>query len=396
MTKAPAADSSLSLPLPMADPGEVGLCPKRLQRVTDRVNQLIDERTIPGAITLVARRGRIVHFACAGMMDVDKAQPMREDTLFRYYSMTKPIACVATLMLYEKGAFSLQDPVCKFLPEFANLRVRVARPNGTEEFLPPRRPVNLHDLLNHTGGLTYEIALTAEAQGLDLPAFITAFSKVPLSHQPGEKWQYSSSNDVLGRIVEVVSGRPLDVFFAEHIFQPLGMADTGFFVPPEKHDRLTAIYEHDAQGRIIPKKQEDFPYVKKPVFLSAGSALVGSTLDYLRFALMLLGGGQWNGQPLLSRKTIELMRQDHLPPGHPGIEPYKFGYGYGVSVVRSLAEKQAIASVGEFGWGGAACTNTWIDPAEDMICMFMTQVKGIGGLMIDHRLKVLFTQAIAD
>jgi len=385
-----------SWPLPRVLPTKVGLCPQRLKRASAMVDRLIAEKTIAGAITLVVRHGKIAHLECSGMQDVEKSQPMRQDALFRLYSMTKPVTAVATLMLYEQGAFTLQDPVGKFLPEFNSLRVQATKPDGTQELVPPRRPVNIHDLLTHTGGLTYELAHPTGNVEMDLPAFIKAFSKVPLTQQPGEKWQYSASNDVLGRLIEVVSGQSIADFFAEKIFQPLGMVDTGFYVPEKKWGRLAAIYEHDDRCQITPKKEEDFPYVRKPAFYSAGGGLVGSTSDYLQFCLMLLKGGEFKGKRLLSRKTVELMRQDHLPPGHPAIEPFKFGYGYGVSVVRSLAEKQGIGSVGEFGWGGAACTNAWIDPAEDMISMVMAQLKGSKVPMIDHRIKVCLTQAIVD
>lgn len=360
------------------------------------MNRLVEQRTIAGGLTLVARRGRIAHLGCFGMQDVEQGLAMREDALFRLYSMTKPITCVAALMLYEDCAFTLQDPVSRFLPEFAGVMVKVEKAGGGHELVPPRRPVTIHDLLTHTGGLSYGIAQEAGALGMDSAAVITAFCKLPLVGHPGEKWVYSSSNDVLGRVVEVVSGQSLDVFFAERIFRPLGMTDTAFFVPPGKRKRFAALYEHDADVRIVRRQVEDRPYLEKPTFLSGGAGLVGSTSDYLRFCLMLLGGGELDGRRILSRKTVELMRQDHLPPGHPAIEPYKFGYGYGVSVVRSLAEKQGISSVGEFGWGGAACTNAWIDPVEDMISMVMVQLKPSKVPMIDHRVKVAFTQAIVD
>ena len=373
-----------------------GRTQQRLERVSDMMEKLVAERTIAGAITMIARRGRIAHLRCFGMQDVEQAVPMRDDALFRLYSMTKPITCVATLMLYEACAFTLQDPVSKFIPEFANVRVKVTKADGTTELVPPRRPVTIHDLLTHTGGLSYDLVYQVESLGLDNAGFQAAFCSVPLVCHPGEKWSYSASNEILGRIIEVVSGLPLDQFFAQKIFTPLGMVDTAFCVPQEKQKRLTAIYEHDDKACIVRKTSEDYPYVKRPKFLSGGGGLVGSTADYLRFCLMLLQNGEMDGHRLLSRKTVDLMRQDHLPPGHPAIEPFKFGYGYGVSVVRSLAEKQGISSVGEFGWGGAACTNAWIDPSEDMISMVMLQLKPSKVPYIDHRVKVAFTQAIND
>lgn len=398
MSPSPSSSSASSSawPLPIVAPLQIGICPRRLERVDALMRKLIDDRAIAGGITLIARRGAIAHRTCHGMLDVERGLPMRDDALFRLYSMTKPIVCVATLMLYERCAFTLQDPVSRFLPEFADLQVKVARADGGFDLVPPRRPVTIHDLLTHTGGLSYEIAHDAGSQGMDSAAFITAFSKVPLVCHPGERWQYSSSNDVLGRVIEVVSGRSLDAFLADEIFVPLGMHDTSFWVPPERRDRFAAIYEHDEHSRIVPKRSEDRPYLAQPTFLSGGAGLVGSTGDYLRFCLMLLGNGQHDGVRILSRKTVELLRQDHLPPGHPAIEPFKFGYGYGVSVLRSLAEKQGIGSVGEFGWGGAAGTNAWIDPQENMISMVMLQLKPAKIPRLDHLIKIALTQAIAD
>lgn len=394
MMRKNAASPASSWPLPKTAPARVGLCPERLERVTAYLDRLIAARTLAGAITLVARRGRIAHLRCHGMQDAENGVPMREDALFRIYSMTKPVVCVATLMLYEEMALSLQDPVRRFLPEFAGLKVAVAGAGGVSRLEPPRRDITIHDLLTHTGGLSYALAQEFGTTGLDAAAFITAFCREPLLGHPGEQWRYSSSNDVLGRVIEVISGQPLDVFLEERILRPLGMRDTGFFVPPEKRARFTVLYEHDADARIVRRQAEDRPYLEKPVFLSGGAGLVSSTADYLRFCLMLLGGGSLDGVRVLSPKTVELMRQDHLPPGHPAIEPFKFGYGYGVSVVRSLAEKQNIGTVGEFGWGGAAGTNAWIDPAEEMVSMVMYQLKPAKVPMIDHRVKVGLTQAI--
>lgn len=388
--------SSLSptWPLPKTAPDQAGLCPRRLERATDYISRLIDDRTLAGAITLVARRGHIAHLSCQGYQDIEANIPMREDSIFRIYSMTKPIVCVAVLMLYEECLLGLHDPVRRFLPEFADLRLPVAVPGSEPRMVPPRRDITIHDLLTHTGGLSYALAQEFATTGLDSAAFITAFCKEPLLGEPGEQWRYSASNDVLGRVVEVISGQSLDAFLADRILGPLGMSDTGFFIPPDKRNRFTVLYEHDAEAHVVRRTLEDRDYLTMPAFLSGGGGMVSSTFDYLRFALMLLGGGALGGVRILSPKTLELMRQDHLPPGHPPIEPFKFGYGYGVSVVRSLSEKQGIGSVGEFGWGGAAGTNTWIDPKEEMISMVMYQLKPSKVPMIDHRVKVGLTQAI--
>lgn len=391
-----AKKSKSTWPLPMAAPEKVGLSPQRLERIATVMERFVGQGTIAGAITLIARKGRIAHLQCFGMMDVASRTPMREDALFRMYSMTKPVTCVAVLALYEECAFALEHPVKRYLPEFADLKVKVVRADGTTELVPAKRDVTIHDLLTHTGGLTYDGFYESTAEGLDLPEFVSRVAKMPLAAHPGEKWIYSNSNDVLGRLVEVISGKSLPAFMKERIFDPLGMEDTGFQVAKEDLARFTTLYTHDANGRIVPKKAEDRPYTTTPKLYSGGAGLVGTTSDYLRFALMLLGNGMFDGTRILSRKTVELMRQDHLPAGHPCIEPYKFGYGYGVSVVRSLAEKQGIASVGQFGWGGAATTNTWIDPQEDMISMVMTQLRPQKGISVDHTIKVAFYQAIDD
>lgn len=385
-----------SWPLPRTSPGRVGLCLKRLERVSSHLERLIDTRTVAGAITVVARRGRIAHLLCQGMQDAEKSVAMREDALFRLYSMTKPVICVATLMLYEELALSLQDPVMRFLPEFAELQVAVTDTGGSTRLEPPRRDITIHDLLAHTGGLDYGLAAEYGLTGRDSAAFIREFCKRPLAGHPGERWRYSSSNDVLGRVLEVVTGQPLDVLLEDRIFHPLGMRDTGFFVPADQQHRFTVLYAHDDAARIVRRKSEDRPYLERPAFLSGGAGLVGSTADYLRFCLMLLGGGALDGVRILSPKTVELMRQDHLPPGHAAIAPFNFAYGYGVSVVRNLAEKQNICSVGEFGWGGAAGTNAWIDPQEDMVSMVMYQLLPSKVPMIDHRVKTGLTQALVS
>ena len=382
-------------PLPLIAPDRVGLCPQRLERTAVYLERLVAERVFPGAVVLAARRGHIAYRRCHGWQDVEQHIAMDADSLFRIYSMTKPVISVATLMLYEEGALWLQDPVRRYLPEFASLKVLVARPGCKPQLEPPRRDITIHDLLTHTGGLCNALDRKFGNTGLNSAAFIKAVCQQPLLGHPGERWRYSISFDVLGRVIEVISGQSLDVFLEERIFRPLGMVDTAFRVPPSKQRRFTALYEHDAQGRMVRCEAEDYPYLGRPVYFSGGGGLVSTTSDYLRFGLMLLNGGVLHGQRLLSPKTVELMRQDHLPPGHPPIEPHKFGYGYGVSVLRSLSEKQGIGSVGEFGWGGYAGTNAWIDPQEEMVSVVMYQLANPTiRPMIDHRVKVFLTQAI--
>ncbi len=382
--------------VPETSPEEVGLCSQRLLRAKAFLDQRVADRTIAGAVSLIVRRGKLAYLNCHGWQDAEKSIPMTDDAIFRIYSMTKPIVCAAILMLYEESGLWMQDPVKRFLPEFADLKVASTDAQGNKTLDPLSRDVTIHDLLTHTGGLSYALAREFGRTQHTLAEFIPAFCEVPLDGQPGQTWRYSSSNDVLGRVIEVVSGQPLDVFLQERIFTPLGMVDTGFFVPEDKHHRFATLYTHDADAKIVRREIESRPYLHKPTFLSGGGGLVSTIWDYLRFCLMLLNGGAWDGQRLLSPKTVELMRQDHLPPGHLPIMPYNFGYGYGVSVVRSIAEKQGICSVGEFGWGGAAGTNAWIDPQEQMISMVMYQLVESKVPMIDHRYKVAMTQAIVD
>lgn len=381
-------------PIPTADSQSVGICPGRLTRATSYLDQMVQRKTLAGAISLIARRGKLAYLHCHGHADIEQRIPMQPDTIVRIYSMTKPIVCAAILMLYEEGKLWMQDPVKRFLPEFADLKVQVTSERGESTLEPLVRDLTIHDLLTHTGGLSYALAKEYGHSGKDLASFVADFCKYPLVGQPGETWRYSSSNDLLGRIIEVVSGQSLDEFLDQRIFAPLGMVDTAFYVPQSKQHRFSALYTHDADARVVRRADEDRPYTSKPAFLSGGGGLVSTAPDYLRFALMLLNHGQLQGVRLLSRKTVELMRQDHLPPGHPPIQPYNFGYGYGVSVVRSIAEKQGICSVGEFGWGGAAGTNTWIDPHEEMVSMVMYQLTGSKVPMIDHRYKVTMMQAL--
>ena len=384
------------------DPAELGLDADRLKRISTVVQGFVDAGEVAGGVTLVARHGGIAHRGVFGKADLENDAPMRDDTLFRIYSMTKPITSVATLMLYEECRFLLDDPVKNYLPEFAEVRVKVKGADGADELVRPRRDVTIHDLLTHLGGLSYDVVMEARRTGMTTQEFLRRFVQCPLLHHPGEKWAYSASCEVLGRLIEVLSGQTLDVFFEERIFRPLGMTDTFFHVPPEKRDRLAVLYTPDAQGRLVRREPEwaEFPYTPpgpgETRFLSGGGGLVSSASDYLRFCLMLLNGGAWNGVRLLSRKTVELMTSDHLPPGHPPIEPFKFGFGLGVSVLRRLGEKQGLGSVGEFGWGGAASTEAWVDPAEDLISIVMFQLTP--GPRRNHTklFKHAVYQAIAD
>jgi len=380
--------------MPITTPEKVGLMEDRLKQVSHFMHKIIDEQTIAGGITVVARHGKIAHLELFGYMDKENKNPMQEDAIFRIYSMSKPITCAATMILFEECHFFLDDPVKDFIPKFGNLKVEEIDAKGKSKLVDLKRDVTIHDLLTHTGGLSYKVIHDLNEEDPDLETLVDKICDVPLIHQPGVQWDYSSSHDILGRIIEVISGKPFDVFLRERLFEPLGMVDTDFYVPEEKIDRLCTMYVHNEQGHIIPQEKEDREYYKKHNLNSGGGGLVSTTADYLAFSQMMLNMGILNGNRILSRKTVELMTVDHLPPGHPPIHPFKFGYGLGVSVLRSLSEKQGTGSVGEYGWGGAGCTEEWVDPQEDMVSMVMMQLRPPGTLGIMKKIKQAVYQAI--
>jgi CubicO group peptidase (beta-lactamase class C family) len=387
----------IAWPLQRGEPESVGMCSQRLSRVGELMQRYVGEGRVPGVLTLAARRGKIAHLECFGNMDLEKGKPMHEDAIFRIYSMSKIVTSVAVLMLMEEGRYKLTDPVCGILPEFKSVRVAVKGADGQEELVRPRRDVTIHDLLTHTGGLTYEAIHEAQVGGLSLKAFVEEMVKRPLRHQPGEVWDYSASVDVLGRLVEVVAGQPFDAFLQERVFAPLGMTDTAFWVPPEKADRLAWIYETGPDGKLVScEDRVKSPYLKAPSLPSGGGGLVSTTCDYLRFSLMLLGKGELDDVRLLGRKSVELMADDHLPAGHGPVDANDRGFGLGVSVLRRLGETRQIGSVGEFGWGGAACTQVWIDPAEELVTMIMLQYRPKTKYTFMDLFKATVYQSIVD
>jgi CubicO group peptidase (beta-lactamase class C family) len=380
-------------------PEQVGLSSQRLARIDEHLRErYIEPGKIAGALTLVARRGGIAHCSALGHMELERERPLEEDAIFRIYSMTKPITSVAVMMLYEKGLFQLRDPVHKFIPAFAKQGVfkMGSYPNFLTE--PPARPIRIKDLLSHTSGLTYgfmhrtPVDAAYRAAGLEgakstgnLEQTIEKLAALPLEFSPGERWNYSMATDVLGYLVQVVSGKPFDQFLHDEIFEPLGMQDTGFFVPPDKQPRLPACYERRGNRKLV---LQDDPatsaYLSPPEFLSGGGGLVSTAHDYLRFAEMLRRGGALDGVRLVSRKTVELMTQNHLPgnidltqmaQGSFSETPYEgVGFGLGFSINLGPGRTGAAGSAGEFAWGGAASTAFWIDPAEELTVVFLTQL----------------------
>ena len=380
-------------------PEEVGLSGERLQRIDSHLrDRYLDPGKIAGALTLVARHGRIAHLSAQGHMDIEGTRALEEDAIFRIYSMTKPITSVATMMLYEKGLFQLRDPVTKFIPAFKGQGV--FRMGNYPQFLAnrPKRAMTIKDLLMHTSGLTYgfmhrtPVDAAYRKAGLEgaktagsLEEVVQKIASLPLEFSPGDAWNYSMSTDVLGYLVQVVSGKPFEQFLREEIFEPLGMNDTGFFVPPEKQSRLPFCYERLLNRKLV--VQDDpatSPYLEPPEFVSGGGGLVSTAHDYLRFCEMLRRHGELDGARILSRKTIELMTKNHLPgdvdltemaQGTFAETPYEgVGFGLGFSVNLGPARTGAAGSPGEFAWGGAASTAFWIDPVEDLVVIFLTQL----------------------
>ena len=375
--------------MPYAEPEQAGFSRERLKRVDQLFRRLLDERKFAGLISLVVRHGRVAHFECAGHADIEADRPMRPETIFRIYSMTKPITSAAVLMLMEDGSIRLDDPISKYIPSFSGQKVLSDEPGSSGKLVAPNRPPTVFDLLTHTAGLTYgwdadhvierscaEKVTKARTENSDLTLAEMAdlIASVPLSFQPGTRFQYSYSTDVLGCIVQVASGLPFETFLQERIFGPLGMPDTGFFVPPDKLSRFAANYGPNGEGglkQIDPIDQSKF--AKPPKCPSGGGGLVSSAGDYLKFAQMLLRGGEYGGIRVLGRKTVELMTVNHLPAGVRPFGNPGAGFGLGVGVVGDIAYAKAPDSVGSYAWSGAANTQWWNDPAEDMTAMVLTQ-----------------------
>jgi len=392
-------------------PETVGLSSSRLARIGQAMQKYVDSEKLAGTLTLVARHGKIAHFQPLGVMDVKAGTPMAHDTLFRIYSMSKPITSVAVMMLYEEGHFLLTDPIQEFIPAFAD--VRVLEHIGTEaQLVPPQRAITIRDLLTHTAGLGYglgedyidglykkQVWGTMERNPeATLGEMIETVAGLPLAYHPGQGWRYSMATDVLGYLVQVASGTAFDVYLQERIFQPLGMIDTGFYVPPDKIDRFSANYSpgEDGSGLQLIDAPTGSRYTHPGRIPSGGGGLASTVTDYVRFAQMLLNGGALDGVRLLSRKSVELMTINHLPPGiHPFGRPSQ-GMGLGVGMVIDLAQTQALGSVGAYGWGGAASTNFWVDPQEDLIGIFMTQLMPSGTYPVVDDFRVAVYQAIVD
>jgi CubicO group peptidase (beta-lactamase class C family) len=401
--------------LPAAKPESVGLSSDRLERIATAVQHDIDDKRVAGAVTLVVRHGKVAWFKAQGMSDREAAKTMPTDAMFRICSMTKPITSVAVMMLYEEGKFLLDDPVSKYLPEFKNPRVLVKPASGSTYTIPATKEITIRDLLRHTSGITYQwnddLGPTCEkadvASGLlqfdgTIADNVKHLAALPLLFNPGDRFEYSLGLDVLGRLVEVVSGKPLDEFFRTRIFEPVGMKDTYFFPPDNKLNRLATAYTYYPDKGLnrfpdTPIREGSFVYSAdypsrgpKKLF-SGGAGLVSTAMDYARFCQMMLDDGKVGNRRLLSRKSVELMTHDQL--GKIATD-MGFGLGFGVDGVKApLAE---LGSVGSYNWGGFFYTGFSIDPKEQMIVIFMAQLHPTGDLTLDRQVHELPYQAISD
>ena len=402
----------------VVDPAEAGLNAERLKRIPQYFDGYIAKKKLPCVAVLVARGGQVAHLSFQGASELGAGKPIGEDTIYRIYSMTKPVTSVAAMMLFEEGAVRLDHEVFRYIPEFQD--VMVYGEGG--KLRKPDRPILVRDLFLHTSGLTYSFLVQTPVdeiyrqKGLehfawkgDLKSFCEELARAPLVFSPGEQWNYSNATDVLGRVVEVASGMSLDQFFQKRIFGPLGMKDTGFHVPEDRIERLMACYRRDPNTGVITQSDAGGKasiYAKAPNVLSGGGGLASTIGDYLQFCLMLANGGELNGVRVLSPKTLEFMTMNHLPGGKTlkdmGDKTFSesrmdgSGFGLGWAVTTDVVATTQPGSVGAFSWGGMASTFFWIDPVEDLIVIQMTQLMPSGAYPIRPQLQQLVYAAIEE
>ncbi len=399
------------------DPASLGFDANRLSRIDSWMQRYVDEQKFPGSSVLVARHGEIAHLATAGHRSIEDALPFELGTLVRIYSMTKPVTSLAVMMLAERGHFHLDAPISRFLPEFSSCQALIEDATALDQ-TEPCPPPTLHQLLVHTSGLTYSFnqGLLPDAyleQKADfnhnaggLESAVEKVAKLPLAFQPGARWEYSVSIDVLGRLVEVVSGKSLETFFTEEIFQPLGMSDTAFSVPFEKLDRFASCYFHTDKNPLhLVDAPQTTQYLEGNVdTFSGGGGLVSTLADYFRFVEMIRLGGALDGQRLVSPRTLAFMRRNHLAGDIASMGPSSFaempmdgvGFGIGGSVVLDPGRMRAPGSVGDYSWGGMASTIFWTDPLEDLSVIFFTQLIPSSTYANRPELKALVHAALVD
>jgi CubicO group peptidase (beta-lactamase class C family) len=415
-----------------ASPESAGMSKAALDRLEHHLKtRYVDAGRFPGTRLLVYRRGKIVHSTVQGFADLERKVPVRDDTIYRIYSMTKPITSVAFMMLFEEGRVALDEPVHKYIPEWKNLGVFVAGTAPAFLTRPLSRPMLIVDLLRHTSGLTYgfqqrsnvdaayrEKGIGEVVKAGTLETMIEDLAKIPLEFSPGEAWNYSVSTDVIGYLIGKITGQPFERFLKERIFDPLGMHDTDFFVPADKVHRFAACYSADPKGAMTCHATErkgtltlqDDPttssFLSPPALISGGGGLCSTVADYLTFCRALINGGELGGVRLIGPKTLKLMTTNHLPGGRdlPEMSRSLFseaiyngiGFGLGVCVTMDPAKTLIPGSRGEYAWGGAATTSFWIDPAEELIAIFMTQVLPSSAYPVRRELRTMVYSAITD
>ncbi len=394
--------------LPKASPESVGISSERLERLDEQMHKFVDDGQLSAVHSAIIRKGKLVHWDTYGHEDVDSDDRLKDNSIWRIYSMSKPIVSVAAMMLYEQGHFQLNDPLYKYIPEMKDLNVHV----GNGELEKAKKPIKVVDLFRHTSGIGYgwsggyvdSLYAAADRKSMNTTAgLVKNLSKLPLYSEPGDHWRYGLSTDVLGYLVEVLSGQPLDEYLKEHIFSPLSMNDTHFEIPDSKDDRFVTNYTTDKEtGKLKVIDAPSFsPYCKEVTFFSGGGGLASTAEDYLRFCQMLINGGELEGKRLLSPKTIELMTQDHSAhaahDGGPVVMPtFGTGFGLGFAVTKNLAYTGLTGSLGAYGWGGAAGTYFRIDPEEDLILLLMIQLMPYDHLKAREKFHTMVYQSIID
>jgi CubicO group peptidase (beta-lactamase class C family) len=389
--------------LPTARPESVGMSTQRLGLLKSEMQALVDRNQLAGVVTMVAKDGKVVHFESAGKRDLESGDAIRKDSIFRIYSMTKPITGVAMMILLEEGKWQLNDPVSKHIPEFANLKVAKVNPqNGTMTQVAPDHPMTMRELMSHSGGLSYGVFGNTQVDKMytdvnvlnrdePMQAMIDKLAKIPLLHQPGERWHYSVSVDVQGYLVEKLSGQPFAEFLKQRIFDPLGMKDTAFYVTPDKLNRFVSFYTYDKDRKFVPHPGPD--YSKNPALPSGGGGLVSTATDYMRFCQMLLNGGELDGKRVLSPLTVQLMRTNVLPASARTMSPGT-GFGLDFAVVEDPVAAGGYGGEGTYYWGGYAGTWFWIDPVYNLIVVGMIQHRGDGTPDVRALSRSLTYQAI--
>jgi len=405
----------------MTDAPAAGMSVSRLSRISDHLNErFIEPGKIAGALPIVYRKGQLAYCEPLGNMDLERGKVMAEDTIFRIYSMSKPITSVALMMLYEHGAFQLNDPVSRFIPEWSDIQVYAAGVAPNFMTTPVERPMFIRDLFTHMSGLTYgfmsrsnvdhayrKMGVGGVEPGTTLADTMYTLAKIPLEFSPGTRWNYSVSTDVLGYLVEVMSGQRFDEYLQQNIFEPLGMVDTGFTVADADVGRFAANYERNPDKTLrLLDDPEDSIYIRPRTFFSGGGGLVSTAADYLRFTRMMLNGGELDDVRILGPKTIEMMTKNYLPNdddltrwalGTFSETTYEgYGFGLGFSINLGPERTATVGSAGEYAWGGAASTIFWVDPAEELIVIFMTQFMPSATFNFRGQLKSLVYGAIVD